>query len=278
MTINEMNERKRELGYSYEQIAQLSGVPVGTVRKVLGGTTKAPRFATLQALEKLLNPEKGKAADREIFHDPATVRETALSYDVKKQGEYTLEDYLALPDERRVELIDGVIYDMSAPKGYHQLIAGELYSLLLAYIRSKKGKCLPFISPIDVQLDCDDRTVVQPDVIILCDTEKYTPDRIVGAPDFVAEVLSPATRSKDMILKLHKYQHAGVREYWIIDPDQKRVLTYLFGKGDAGRKPDEGENVIYGVYSFQDQVPVGIYDGDLLIDFSQIDEHVSPWM
>ena len=269
MTIQEMNERKKELGYSYEQIAQLSQVPVSTVRKVLGGITKAPRYATLQAIGHVLEREKQDRPFTYEQQDPAfsMLRETAPAYRTKKQGEYTLEDYLALPDERRVELIDGVFYDMSAPKGYHQLIAGQLYAEILDYIRSKKGKCLPFISPVDVQLDCVDKTIVQPDVLILCDPSKYTPDRIVGAPDFIVEVLSKSTRGKDMVLKLGKYRHAGVKEYWLIDPLKKVILVYRFDRKDE-----------YAIYSFRDQIPVGIYDGDLMIDFAQIDDYVSPWM
>ena len=126
---------------------------------------------------------------------------------------------------------------------------------------------MPFISPIDVQLDSDDKTIIQPDVIVLCDKNKYTPARIIGAPDFVAEVLSPSTRSRDMFLKLNKYRSAGVLEYWMIDPEKKIIITYLFGKDDD-----------YSVYSFRDVIPVGIYNGELTIDFSQIDDFVSDWM
>ena len=279
MTISEMQERKREFGYSNEQLARLSGVPLSTVRKVMGGITKAPRHATVQALSRVLengtdagdasgiNPDPSGDALYEK-HPAAVLAEPGAAYAVqKRQGEYTLADYLALPDERRVELIDGVIYDMSAPTGYHQLIAGQLYSMLLSYISGKNGKCLPFISPVDVQLDCDDRTIVQPDVLILCDLSKYTPERIVGAPDFVAEVLSKSTRSKDMFLKTQKYRTAGVREYWMIDPEKKVVIVYHFENEDE-----------YAVYSFRDQIPVGIYEGDLKIDFAVIDDYVSPWM
>ncbi|HAV28054.1 MAG TPA: hypothetical protein DCX23_07040, partial [Lachnospiraceae bacterium] len=185
-------------------------------------------------------------------------------YSIKKQGEYTLEDYLAIPDERRVELIDGVIYDMSSPLGHHQIIAGQIYFHLVSYISGKGGPCIPFIAPIDVQLDCDDKTIVQPDVLILCDRSKYTPQRIVGAPDFVVEVLSKSTREKDMFLKLNKYRSAGVREYWMVDPDKKTVIAYNFENDDD-----------LSVYTFRDKVPVGIYGGDCVIDFAPIDDYVS---
>lgn len=272
MTVKEMNQLKTDLGYSYEQIAALSGVPVSTVRKVLGGITKAPRHGTLRALSEAF--EKGSLTEAEkdvgyhIKPENTQVAEAAAAYGAeKKQGEYTLEDYLALPEERRVELIDGVIYDMSAPAGYHQLIAGRLYSLMLTWISSRNGKCMPFISPVDVQLDCDNKTIVQPDVLILCDKDKYTPARIIGAPDFVAEILSKSTRSKDIFIKLNKYRNAGVREYWMIDPDKKTVMVWQFDKDDTVR-----------MYNFRDRIPVGIFHDELVIDFAEIDDYVTPWM
>ena len=150
MTITEMNERKRELGYTDARISELSGVPLSTVRKVLGGITKAPRFDTIKALEKVLGKEtagsgyNSRISDNEttaFSYDscmtsgaPQGVREAQPVYSIKKQGEYTLEDYLAIPDERRVELIDGVIYDMSSPLGHHQIIAGQIYFHLVSYI------------------------------------------------------------------------------------------------------------------------------------------------
>ncbi|MBQ9064118.1 MAG: Uma2 family endonuclease [Blautia sp.] len=305
MTIKEMNDRKRELGYSYEQIAGLSGVPLSTVRKVLGGVTKSPRYNTLKALSAVLQKstsekaaeetaeetvkETSEEAGKKAGKDPVIegMKETAVpvSYHIredtdmlrdsaavhawstgKKQGEYTLEDYLALPDERRAELIDGVIYDMSAPTGYHQLTAGRLYMMIVEWISKRNGSCMPFISPVDVQLDCDDRTIVQPDVLILCDKSKYTPARIIGAPDFVAEILSKSTRNKDIFIKLNKYRNAGVREYWIIDPDKKKVMVWHFEKED------------YETYTFRDTIPVGIYEGALTIDFAIIDDYITPWM
>lgn len=296
MTLQEMKEKKIKLGYSYVEIARLSGIPLSTVRKVFCGITKAPRSETLRKLAGVLDSAtdpwevpKRSVDDTGSMHSTVActdnssgqyrtsgettgpqsgTAEPSAVYAVQKhQGEYTLTDYLAFPKERRIELIDGVIYDMASPTGFHQLIAGQLYARILSYISSHNGKCMPFISPVDVQLDCDDRTVVQPDVLILCDPARYTPSRIVGAPDFIAEILSPSTRSKDMILKLFKYYKAGVREYWIIDPKQKTVMTYHFEKEDSD-----------AIYTFRDSIPVGIYEGGLVIDFAEIDDYVSPWM
>lgn len=143
MTLEQMRQRKRELGYSYEQIAELSGIPLGTVQKVLGGITKSPRYDTLIALEGVLAEE-----------NPFKVCEASAAYKAKRQGEHTLEDYLTLPEERRVELIDGVFYDMAAPLAGHQAIGGEIFTKLRNFFRDNKGKCIPLNAPVYVQLDC----------------------------------------------------------------------------------------------------------------------------
>ena len=115
MTVSEMRKRKKELGYTNEKVSELSGVPLGTVQKIFAGVTDSPRYDTLQALEKVFVKEWNM------------LRESVTAYQVKRQGEYTLEDYYALPDERRVELIDGVIYDMSSPTSTHQMLATEIW-------------------------------------------------------------------------------------------------------------------------------------------------------
>lgn len=250
MTIEEMKQIKKEKGYSYAQISKLTGVPLGTVQKIFSGETTAPRYATLQALEKLFMSEND---------NDDLVQEEAAEYHVKKQGEYTLEDYYAWPEDQRIELIDGVIYDMTAPTATHQSAAGEIYRQIANFILDNKGKCRPFISPIDVQLDCDNKTMVQPDVIIVCNTDIIIDRCVFGAPDFVLEVLSPSTRKKDCVKKLDKYMEAGVREYWMVDMKQKKVVVYQF---DSETYP-----VIYG---FEQPVPVGIYGGKLQIDMNMI--------
>ncbi len=190
------------------------------------------------------------------------VREEALSYGTeKKQGQYTLADYYALPDEQRVELIDGIIYDMTAPNYRHQILLSELFLEIKNYIRMHNGSCITTTSPTDVQLDCDDKTMVQPDLVVLCDHSKRRRFGIFGAPDLVMEILSPSTRKKDTGIKVTKYGNAGVREYWIIDPEQEKVLVYDFTR--------EIYPVIYG---FTDKIPVGIFDGKCVIDFNEIAE------
>ncbi|MCI6885683.1 MAG: Uma2 family endonuclease, partial [Lachnospiraceae bacterium] len=120
---------------------------------------------------------------------------------------------------------------------------------------------LPMIAPVDVQLDQDDRTMVQLDVMIVCDRSIITLKGIFGAPDFIVEVLSPSTRKKDMSIKMMKYMEAGVREYWMIDVAQKKVIVY-----------DLEHAAIPVIYSFSDPVPVGIWGGACKINLTEVSE------
>lgn len=274
MTIEEMKTRKRELGYSNLSLAECSGVPVGTLQKIFSGATKAPRRDTLLALERALQQKEQSVSSTGLYdgRDEETpgpmMKEQAALYgappEYKKQGSYTLEDYLALPEDQRVELIDGFIYDMAAPTTGHQAIGGFIYKMLLDHVLAHGGSCMPLMSPVDVQLDEDDKTIVQPDVLIVCDRKRFQNGRVFGAPDFLAEVLSPSTRRKDMTLKHYKYARAGVREYWIIDPEKKKVVVY-----------DLEHCEIPVVYGFQDKVPVRIWNNECEIDFSLIMQHTA---
>ncbi len=257
MTIEEMKRIKKEKGYSYSQIAHMSGVPVGTVQKIFGGETSSPRYDTLMALESFFMGENGL---------PSVGEEAAAYRTDKMQGEYTVKDYYALPDDKRVELIDGVFYDMAAPTFVHQRIGGEIYRQISNFVFENKGSCIPMMSPVDVRLDCDDRTMVQPDVLILCDEKKIMKWGIMGAPEFVAEVLSPSTKRKDCLKKLNKYEEAGVKEYWMIDPQQKKVIVYEFEK--------ESYPTIYGING---QIPVGLYEGKLMIDMNLMEEMIQDY-
>ena len=262
MTIDEMRSRKKELGLSNETLAQLSGVPFSTVQKIFSGKTETPRQKTIQSLERVLAPLPGismysssePAASSSFLHDPG------LAYQVKKQGEYTLDDYYAIPDERRVELIDGEIFDMAAPSALHQMILGELH-LQFRECADRHGlPCRVFLSPCDVRLDNDNKTMVQPDLFVLCREFDIQNRRIDGAPDLTVEILSDSTRSKDLLLKTYKYKNAGVREYWIIDPKRQIVLVYDFA--DENLEPEK--------YTFSDQIPVHISEGCCKIDFNKI--------
>ncbi|MCD7765283.1 MAG: Uma2 family endonuclease [Lachnospiraceae bacterium] len=202
--------------------------------------------------EELLYGEWTDLTGADLLREPETL------YAYKRQGEYTLEDYYALPDDRRVELIDGVFFDMEAPGADHQTAAMQIVRQLDEYIDTQGGSCMPFVSPIDVQLDCDDRTMVEPDVVLLCDMKKNAGHCIYGAPDLVMEVLSQSTFRKDQTLKLSKYRNAGVREYWIIDLKREKVTVYDF---EHQKHP--------AIYGMDVPIPVGIYDGKCEIRFDR---------
>ena len=291
MTINEMLEIKKEYGFSYEYISEKSGVPASTVQKVFCGTTTAPRRTTIEALREVFEPLKSmKSAvtttkKRELndgsYMDDCMADDLNINYVCEEAKGFitngtgalqpddyknkTIEDYYALPPDIRVELIDGVFYDMAAPQVLHQCISGRIYNKLLYYVDSNNGQCVPLIAPTDVQLDCDDKTIVEPDVFVVCDRNKLKEGaRVYGAPDFIVEVLSPSNWRHDMVRKLRKYKKAGVKEYWIIDPEELSILVYDFSKSDL---PTE--------YSFDDEVPVGIWDGKCKIDFKDIYEKIA---
>lgn len=170
---------------------------------------------------------------------------------------YTIDDIYALPDGERAELIDGQMYMMAPPGRRHQRIAVELSTIINNYIKKKGGSCEVDIAPFAVFLTADDKTYVEPDISVICDPGKLTDKGCQGAPDWVIEIVSPGSRHMDYLTKLFKYRSAGVREYWIVDPEKDRILLYNFDSEDTGD------------YSFSDSVNAGIFE-DLVIDFSSI--------
>lgn len=265
MTIEEMKEKKRELGYSIETLSKLSDVPESTLKKIFSNETKNPRQVTIEKLTAILDINTEPSSEilenefgkKYIFGSAALKKNPYLAG--KKQGEFTIEDYYNLPDDERYELIDGVLFDMSAPTRNHQVITGYLYHCLMNCIDEHKMNSRPYISPLDVQLDKDNRTMVQPDVIICCDENEDIGQRIFGAPDFAAEVLSSSTAKKDKAAKYYKYLVAGVREYWIIDIKRQKVIVHLLSEDDDTF-----------IYTFDDNIPIFISDGKCKVSFASI--------
>ena len=170
----------------------------------------------------------------------------------------TLEQYEALPENVRAEVFDGQITYMASPSRDHQLISMELSTLFHTYIKKKHGSCRVFHAPFDVKINDSPLTIVQPDLMIVCDPGKLDTNRCNGAPDFIIEIISPGNPADDYIRKLYYYKNAGVREYWIVDPRRKIVTVNYFEK-----------NMLNIQYSFDSTIKVHIYE-DLLIDFSDL--------
>jgi Uma2 family endonuclease len=160
---------------------------------------------------------------------------------------HTYADYCSWPDDVRYELIDGVAYAMGpAPVRRHQ---GILLELARQVANTLEGSpCRPYIAPFDVRLpkaeesDNEVDTVVQPDLVVICDRAKLDDKGCRGAPDWVVEVLSPSTAGHDQILKRALYQRVGVREYWLVHPVDRIVTIYTLNSGSYG-VPDVRELV-----------------------------------
>lgn len=149
-----------------------------------------------------------------------------------KQGFWTYDDYAALPvDGKRYEMVNGVLYVSPSPSWSHQEIVGRIYRYLSTYVESA-GIGGAFPSPLDVELAPN--TVFQPDVVVLlkASRKKLKARHIIGAPELVAEIVSPTSETHDRYRKLMAYARAGVPEYWIVDPDSRTVEILFLESGE----------------------------------------------
>ncbi|PIY19010.1 Uma2 family endonuclease [Candidatus Desantisbacteria bacterium CG_4_10_14_3_um_filter_40_18] len=183
----------------------------------------------------------------------------------KKEERFIYGDYLTWSDNERWELIDGVAYDMSpAPSRRHQKIVGELYRQFSNYLLDKS--CEVYVAPFDVRLpefdeaDEDIDTVVQPDIVVVCDRDKLDDKGGKGAPDIVIEILSLWTAKKDLLIKYHLYERHKVKQYWVFDPATEEVTIFKL-QNDKYGKPEE--------YKKDDRIKVDIFT-DLEIDLSTV--------
>jgi len=186
--------------------------------------------------EEIIVTKKGRDVARIVpCNDPySLVKEEAAEYRTG-EGWVTYEEFLELVEasEQRFELIDGVIYNLAAPNYDHQYAVHEIHGTF--YIWFKNKKCVPLTSPFEVTFfkSEDNICVVQPDIIVVCDSDEMDKKgKYKGTPTLVVEVLSISTRSKDMLKKLDLYKQCGVKEYWMVDPKNKMVHTYVLEKND----------------------------------------------
>ena len=162
----------------------------------------------------------------------------------------TADDYWSLPDDRRAELIDGVLYDMTPPGRRHQKISMALSHVLSAYVAKNGGTCEVYAAPFAVNVDKPGANWVEPDLVVVCDPAKLSDRGCEGAPDLVVEIVSPSSQRRDYITKTALYERSGVREYWIVDPAAGHTMVYRFSSDSA----------VPVTYAMDDPVPVGIWE------------------
>jgi Uma2 family endonuclease len=185
----------------------------------------------------------------------------------KLEDRFTYADYLAWDDDQRWELIDGVAFCMSpAPSRLHQKWLGDLFAQFHAYLEGKP--CEVYIAPFDVRLaeysdvsDEEINTVVQPDIMVVCDREKLDDRGVKGAPDLVVEIISPSTAKRDITTKYELYQRHGVKEYWLMYPNDRTLLVYRMSADGIYVQPE--------VFGEGDIVPVPLL-GDMEIDMGKV--------
>lgn len=178
---------------------------------------------------------------------------------------YTFADIQAWDEDERIELVYGRLVMMATPLRIHQKVSGELFSQLHEYLKGKKCEVYhapfavrPFEEDGDFPEDVD--TVVEPDISVICDPDKLDAFGCKGAPDLVIEILSPSTQRHDRVTKFNLYQRAGVREYWIVDPANPSVQSFILENG--GYKANDFK--IAG-----EQIKVNVLE-DCILDLSQV--------
>ena len=193
---------------------------------------------------------------------------TAIGLDINKR--YSYADYLLWFDDKRRELIDGFIHLMTpAPARKHQEISGKLFFLIYGHLLNHKANCKVYAAPFDVRLpisetETDEKniyTVVQPDITVVCDPNKLDEKGCIGAPDLIIEIVSPSTLKKDVTDKFKIYEKAGVKEYWIVNPNDENINVFILN--------NSGEYEFKGIFAGDMPVKVSIFK-DLIINLKDV--------
>ncbi|KLU59470.1 hypothetical protein CEB3_c44560 [Peptococcaceae bacterium CEB3] len=189
-----------------------------------------------------------------------------MSLPQKEKAEYSYADYLTWPEDERWEIIDGIAYLRAAPSPRHQEILVALLVPFYYYLAGKPCKIYP--APFSVRLagnakekDENIRKVVEPDITVVCDKTKLDDKGCHGAPDLIVEIVSPSSAKMDKLIKFDKYEKAGVKEYWLVEPDPKLVTVFTLQDDRKYGRPD--------IYTEEDTVKVSIFP-DLVIDLKPV--------
>ena len=259
-------DTRERLKISQRELEKRSGVRQAEICKIENGEGN-PSLKTMGRLFAAMNKEliftdRSHSADRVSEFELDTVTESIARYLnlSKKQGFYTVDDMEMIPEGLFVELIDGFIYDMSVPNLKHQIFIKNIQKAFDKFIDDKGGACITLSGQTGLWFEDDDKDLLIPDMMVVCDQNKLQEKGIVGAPDFILEVLSPSTRARDLSIKKNKYKEKGVREYWLLDPKKEKLLVYDWHEGDD----------MPCIYGRNDVAPVMIYDGELTLNMAEI--------
>ncbi|KLU62811.1 hypothetical protein CEB3_c07720 [Peptococcaceae bacterium CEB3] len=184
----------------------------------------------------------------------------------QEKGNYSYADYLTWPEDERWEIIDGIAYLQAAPSSTHQEILGGLFAQFHHYLSGKPCKVYPGpfcvrLTQDDVKINEDIKKVVEPDITIVCDISKIDERGCKGAPDIIVEIISPSSIKMDRFIKFNSYEKAGVREYWIVEPEGKIVNVFLLQDDQRYGRPE--------TYIEDDEIKVSILT-DLRIDLKPV--------
>lgn len=184
----------------------------------------------------------------------------------KENKTYTYGDYITWPEDKRIELIDGQAYMMAPPSRIHQKVLGGIFYQFFNYLQNKS--CEVYTAPFGVRLpssneenDKDIKTVVEPDIVVICDKSKLDDEGCKGAPDLIVEIVSPSTARKDKLEKFNLYEKFGVKEYWLVEPESKIVSVFTLQDNRRYGRPE--------IYTDEDKIKVSIFN-DLIIDLKAV--------
>ncbi len=175
---------------------------------------------------------------------------------------YTYADYLSWSEEEKAEILDGTPYMQAAPSWQHQAVSVELTSQFNQYLKGKT--CRVFAAPFDLCIAQSDEAdeaifnvIVQPDLVVICDQTKLRKTGYFGVPELIIEITSPSTVRNDKLLKFNKYEQVGVKEYWIVEPENKLVSVFTLQENQRYGRPE--------IYTENDRIKVSIFS-ELEID------------
>jgi len=250
MNINELKILKDKEKMSNEEIAELSGVPVEEVEKIFGEQMENINYMTMLSLEQVLvRKEKIPFRYSKDMGQYCLVSEESVAYNYDAR-QYGMRDIEMLPEGIWAELIDGKLHFVSAPSRMHQFLVVNILVRIKNHIDKNKRKCHVYTAPLGVVLFEDEVTWVLPDILVACKKDILTDYGCEGAPDLIVEIVSPNNATHDYITKMNKYQQAGVREYWIIDPQAEIVLLHDFENPENSKK-----------YGYEDSIKSNVLDG-----------------